>query len=484
MSNDVDPSEHRRYERVFVEHVEKLLADDRLRIDTTRGRRPVTGFMKDVRQDDKTVELKRLMSEMNRPDRELQNQMPAGQSLEVVLSRKKWWFFKQPMGRLHVMCVSPVRALIAGDEPKPMTRAELVDLLSRTPPPKENVPITLVIMSTSGFAIEANELAERRMDRTVILAAPNEQGGWTTVGPTQTKALADLFDPEADAEKRRRVRTAIEEGRADLAGAGVAGDRVAARLQLPASLVESELKQYAKENPGLAAKRLDGTMVLFRQGSMENPIRTGGNAMPLIDRMKALFARKGETEKKIEFLAERRAALSQQRDRGYEEMNDLEQREGGLRQEFTTATGELTKRRITGQLLQLRKDIARRQQLLGVLNQQINVVATHLHNLELLRQGKTAQLPDGEEMAQDAAAAEEMIAELQANSELADTVGSSAGAGMSDEEQALYEELEQANKPTTTQSPASPQTESGPAKSSAIPGQTQPPQRRATPEPG
>ena len=43
------------------------------------------------------------------------------------------------------------------------------------------------------------------------------------------------------------------------------------------------------------------------------------------------------------------------------------------------------------------------RKLIGVLNQQINVVSTHLHNLELVQQGQTARLPDSEEMASDVA---------------------------------------------------------------------------------
>jgi len=164
--------------------------------------------------------------------------------------------------------------------------------------------------------------------------------------------------------------------------------------------------------------------------------------MPMIDRIRSLFARRGETEKKIAFLSERRAALSQQRDRSYEEMGALEQQEAGLRQQFKDATGAITKRRITSQLLQLRKDLDRRQQLLAVLNQQINVVSTHLHNLELVQQGRSAQLPDAEEMTADAVKAEEMLADLEANNELAGSTGDLAHAGMTDEERALFDELE------------------------------------------
>ena len=193
--------------------------------------------------------------------------------------------------------------------------------------------------------------------------------------------------------------------------------------------------------------------------------------MPLLDSLRSLFGRKGENEKKIAFLAERRAALSQQRDRAYEEMGALEQQEAGLRQQFKDAAGALTKRRVTSQLLQLRKDVERRQQLLTVLNQQINVVGTHLHNLSLVQQGSTAKLPDSEEMASDAAAAEEMLATLQESSEMAASVGGVAAGGMSEEEQALYEELQ---RETGGGAPAA-ETVKEPPGSQGIAGATQTP---------
>ena len=164
--------------------------------------------------------------------------------------------------------------------------------------------------------------------------------------------------------------------------------------------------------------------------------------MPLLERVKALFARKGENEKKIAFLSERRTALCQQRDRAYEDMAALEQQEGALKRQFQEATGAITKRRVTTQLVQLRKDVERRQQLLSVLNQQVDVVSTHLHNLELVQQGQTAKLPDTDEITADAVKAEEMLAELQADAELTGSLGRTATAGMTDEEKALYDELE------------------------------------------
>jgi chromosome segregation ATPase len=210
--------------------------------------------------------------------------------------------------------------------------------------------------------------------------------------------------------------------------------------------------------------------------------------MPLIDRIKSLFSRKGETEKKIAFLSERRAALSQQRDRSYEEITSLEQKDEELKTQFKQTNSALTRRRITSQLVQLRKDLERRQQMLQVLNQQINVVGTHLHNLELTQQGQSAKLPDSEEIASDAAAAEEMLAQLQADNELADSVGSVAHAGMSEEEQALYEELEkEAGGPQTTQvklDHAEPESPAAQQKTPAKPSPAEPTKRRAEPEAG
>ena len=151
----------------------------------------------------------------------------------------------------------------------------------------------------------------------------------------------------------------------------------------------------------------------------------------------------------------------------------------------------IDRRRVTTQLVQLRKDIERRQQMLAVLNQQVNVVSTHLHNLELTQQGEVADLPDSEEIATDAAAAEEMLAKLQADNELADSVGAGVGgsmatAGMNDEEQALYAELEAehaAPASNVTTKSESPVAESR-SESSSSPSPAARPARRAEPEAG
>jgi hypothetical protein len=433
----------------MMEHVERLLGDERLRVDTTRGRRPVTTMFRSVESGDKSVDLKRVMSELGKPDRALQAKMPTGAWIEVTLAQKRMFFFKETVGKVQVICVSPVKALVAGQEPAAMRNADVQKLLTELSMANrgQGVPTTVVIVSTSGFEMDAHDLAERRADRTLILVQPNEAGGWTATGPVETKSLVDLFDPEQEGQKRERVRKFIAENDLEMMSAGIATDRVAAKLQLPLQFVESELKSYAKDRPGLSAKRLDGRIVLFREGvSGVGPAAAGdgagGSDMPFLERVKALFNKKGNDDKKISFLSERRAALSQQQDRIYEDLNKLETKEGELRQQFKDSTSALTKRRLTSQLLQFRKDIERRQQMLSVISQQVNVVNTHLHSLELVKQGQGAKLPDSEELTADAVKAEEFLAELQSENEIAGSVGGITSAGLSDEEQALFEELE------------------------------------------
>lgn len=432
-----EPQKHLELEEQVVGHVRRLLEDERLRIDTRQGTRPVTQYRLHVVAGDEIAALRSALADSGTVDRSVEGRFPRCATLDVALLRRKWFVLAETVAHLHVKVMSPLRALASGEGLRPATMAEVQKAIQSAVDPR--TPTTVVLASTTGFAPEARDLADRRPDRTVILLEPNGAGGWRVYGPAETRSVVELFDPEAEDEKRKRVRDYVRAREVDLGGSGLAVDRVASATMLPPQLVEAELKNLAKENPGWAARRLDGRLVLYRQGAALQPATTQEPAM--IDRIKSLFGRKGDTEKKIAYLSERRAALGQQRDRLYEELSAFEAKETALKNEFRTAGGALGKRRITSQLLQVRKDAERRQQLLTVLNQQISVVGVHLHNLELARTGTAQGLPTSEEIAEDAAKAEQVLAELQASSELAEGVGTGLG-GVSEEESALLEELE------------------------------------------
>jgi hypothetical protein len=470
-----DPATHQSAERQFVDHFHRLLDEGRLLIDMGHGLRPVKGLRMSDRRSDHAVQLRRLMSELDMPDRELESRMPIAPVTEVRFNKRRLLPWRRKGAQIRLICTSPTRALLGGQDVTPLSAADVQRALAVLPtPPKE--PTITVLVATAGLEpaaralvqdSDAAKLAGGRNMRTLILVEPADpagaggeesggsvSGGWKIHGPPRARALCELLDPESAAQKSRRVAAQIAARQFELSGSGIAADALAAEAGLPLSAVETELRTYARQHSGLAAKRLGGRMVLYREAASlagsgaSVASAAGGQAMALFDRIKSLFARKGETEKKIAFLSERRTSLSQQRDRAYEEISQLEAKDQELRNQFKTGSATLAKRRIAGQLLQLRKDVARRQQMIGVLNQQVNVVSTHLHNLELVQQGKLAELPNSEQIAEDAAAAEEMLAELSAQSELSETAGgldpmaTGATAGLSAEEAALFAELE------------------------------------------
>jgi len=458
-----DPAIHRAREEQLMRHVRSLLGDDRLRVPTTCGRKPISSLKQHVNEGDHAVDVKRLLAEAEKPDRELQNRLPVQSWIDVKLSERRWGIFRREMARLKVICLSPTKELIGGAS-APTTAAEVARIVSENP--IQNVPATIVVCSTSGFARDVV------IGESLVLIEPNDAGGWKITAPPRLREMAELFDAEQATAKRQRVRELIEEMSPEFAGSGIAADRLAPLLELPIQLVEKELKAYAADHPGLTAKSLDDRVVLFRDGSDLVP---GGNSMPMKDRILGLFGHRGENEKKIAFLAERRALLGQQRDRTSEDLQAMEAREASLRDQFQKSASDTTRRRLVGQLVQLRHEITRRQQLVDVLNRQVDIVGAHQHSLELVRTGAKVRIADPEEMARDAAAAEEMLAQLQADTEIADiAVGS---ATITAEEQAMYEELNHA-------SPARDVPVESPAEIIKKPEATPAPTRHAQPEAG
>lgn len=444
MSNRSDPEAHRHMELAVLQRAEELLADDRLRIDTTVGTRVAKSLQHTINKSDGAVDIKRQMVEMDNTDRALQNSMPVGASLEVVFHQKKWFVLNKTVARLRVVCVSPTRDLLAGRPIQPMGTQQVQKILGEVADSSKGIPTTLVLVSTSGFSVETHELVDRRAGGMLILLEPNDVGGWVATGPVEMKSISDLFDPESDSDKRRRIRAAVEDAKPEMLAGGLVADKLSSRTQISLPLIEEELKSYARQN-GLVAKRLEGRMVLYQEGTLPEMVAAapGGSPMAMLDKIKSLFSRKGENEKKVAYLSERKAALSVQRDRLYDDLTTMEKQEDQLRRQFRESNAAITKKRVTSQLLQLRKDYERRQQMVSVLNQQVNVVSTHLHNLQLVQQGTTADLPDSDEIAADAVKAEEMLAQLESDAEVAETVASSPMAKMNSEEQALFDELEQ-----------------------------------------
>ena len=476
MKQTTDPAIHQEREKAFFQHVQAVLNDDRLRLLTKSGRRSIAATFPHVTMGQPGVargeSVKRLMMQLNLSDRSLQQRMPVGERLQVLLRRRSLWMFKQPIGRLLVMSWSPTESLLQGEIAKPMEPADINALLAGQKQLSDDLPSTVVVMSTSGFSPQAVELARAKAQHTLVLAEPNDAGGWTIHAPAAESALAELLDPEQEQAKRQRVRNYLSEHQSDLVLGSVAADKIAAVTLLPVQTVESELKSYARQEPGLAARKIDGKLTLYREGSAIAD--NGGLNMPFWDSIRSIFKLEESAERKVARLAAERASLTGQRERCYDEIAVVERRESELTKDFQTSTA-LAQRRIASEISQLRKVIERRQQILSVIDKKVNVINTAIHTLELKQQIDPAKLKKLENIAVDTEEVESGLAALQ---QLDEEANESAGIGaseMPEDVQAIMDELrgKAGTEPTATatnvippQKAASPQaakTESPPA---------------------
>jgi len=277
----------------------------------------------------------------------------------------------------------------------------------------------------------------------VVLVEPDGHGGWKSHGGETgvDPRLVKIFDPEGPKQKVERVRRFVEERSADLLTGGLSSGSIARRANVPESLVRQGFEAMAAADPELRLLREEGELVMFRGSAM----RSQEKRMGVIDRIRQLFSGEGDEAEKTNLLGERRAALARRRDRIYEDIGKLEEKEQELLGEGKAAhaaKAHVKERRLAAQLAQLRKDIARQNTTAGMLNQQINIISTDIHNLTLLQQGQRAQLPSTETLTEHAVAAEEMLETLKADADLVSGLETGIEANVSNaEEQAILREF-------------------------------------------
>lgn len=460
MRDSPDPAFHRQAQQRLVSHVQRLLEDPRLRVQTTSGLQPITALVRNVATGDDAIGIKRKMVELGLFDRELQRKMPPGMTLDVTLLHVGFFGRQSPVGNLRVLCLNPTEALLKGNAPMPLTAADVSRALGSQPPPLHGLPQTLILVSTSGFAPDALRMAERRPERTILLAEINDGGGWTIHTPAALNDLRDLLDPESLDEKRQRILENIESS-GDLLSGGASASTLADRLHVPRELAEQVMREYAKAKPGLAVRPIEGTLVLYREGlGMSGP--TGEN-MPFWERIKGIFVRGESREKKVAKLAQERAVLTEQRRQAYLEVETIEKLEKEQTEKFAAAA-PTTQKRIATEIAQLRKRMERVHQLVSTIDKKINIVETGMHNLEMEHQLSPEKLETLENVAQSSEQVDVGMATLDQLNEQADSV-SVAGSEMSSAAQDVLEELRAkfADKPAA-ESATSDRATTGPLK--------------------
>ena len=172
--------------------------------------------------------------------------------------------------------------------------------------------------------------------------------------------------------------------------------------------------------------------------------------MSMVEKIRQLFSRDGDEAQKINELSKRRASLSQRRDRMYDDIGQLEKREADMMEQGKKNKSQVARRRIAAQVAQLRKDIIRHNATTNMLNTQINILSTDLHNLTLIQQGEVASLPSTEELTENAVKAEEMLETLQGDADMVGSLDTGISDMLtSDEELSILKEFEEPEAPAT-----------------------------------
>jgi hypothetical protein len=432
---------------------------------------------------DESDRLRAVMARSGLFDRDLLKSLPTNRRVALHGFERRLLFWKRRTGVAIASTIAPLKHYVEsqGETAPPVDLGELADHVRKLVGDAQ-IPHVLGVCSLSGFTDTARNAGLELPNVTLVLIEPDGRGGWRvtpTAGQTDDRVMK-LFDPEAQDDKIERVGEHVRQRSADLLTGGLAASTIAAELDLPEHLVRRAFERASAADPELRVSRQDGECTLFRGALVDSGEK---KRMNVFERMRQLFAREGNEAEKINALAERRAALARRRDRMYEDIGQLEQKEASLLEAGKAATSQVPRRRIAAQMAQLRKDIARQNTAAAMLNQQINIISTNIHNLTLIQQGELARLPDSQELTENAVKAEELLESLKADSEMVsglevdmqDAITSSEELAILKEFETAEPAAESARKSPTAARTASP-TASEPA--SGAPSTTESPRRK------
>jgi hypothetical protein len=457
------------------------------KLSAAKGKQLQGTIWRTVRTDG-SDRLRAVMANHRVYDRERVKELPQNRRIALHGFERKWWFGKRPTGVAIATVLNPFDALVSrpDEQPPPIDMGDLAahvrELVTDT-----QVPYVIGVCAPSGFTADARSIKLDVPNVTLVLIEPDDDGGWRVAGCDEDlpEYVRALFDPEDAGEKVDRVREKIETRSADLLTGGISASAMAEQLNVPKKLAVAAIEKMAQGDPELHMTVKNGDALLYRgaaQTTTESPF------MNVIDRIRQLFSSEGDEAEKINVLAERRAGLAQRRDRLYEDIGKLEAKEADLLQQGRTNKSSVARRRIAAQLAQVRKDVARQNTTANMLNQQINIVSTDIHNLTLIQQGNMANLPNTEELTENAVKAEEMLETLSVDAEMVASLETGlADVGTSDEELAILREFDEVTEEPAAE-PAAPEKKISESRAAdpvePAPREPEAPERKADPEAG
>ncbi len=412
-------------------------------------------------------------------DRDALERLPGTRALQLRFQRSMLGGLLRPtISRLRARALSPLEAIVRGEPVGPVGREQVLDALARYELlPRSERPSGVVLASATGFTPEARQLVDAPGPPALVLMGLRPDGGWDVdmSAATRRSLWSPLFEFETQDDRLRRLLYHLEQEAEALDSSGVPLPQIARRCGLSLEETERLVRQACRTNSRLLTVDHRGTVHVCR-----SPLEEEGQAMTLWARVRRLLGFKPSIAERVRAMTAQRVRLEQQRHEVDRRVNALESEEQAALEQARSATSEAQRRQIAARLVRVRRELGRVRAQANIYTQQIEVLGTHIHHLTLAEQGRRMDLPSAEELTREAAQAEQVIATLSANADLARSIEVSGESPMmAEEELAVLEELRQLSAAGAAE-PSS-QAAGAPAQAAASP-----PQRHAdaAPVPG
>ena len=368
-------------------------------------------------------------------DRGTLEEMPGRQALLLRFQRPMFGgLINTNVARLRARTLVSVEALARGEDTGPIGREAVLDALARYELlPHNQKPSAVALASATGFTPEARQLVERGEQPTLVLLGGREDGGWdiSMSAALRKTSWAKLFELETqDAQLRRFMRHLDAQG-LELGSSGIAIDALAEQVGLPRDKTEALVRQACRQDARLMTVDHEGTLHICR-----SPLASEVSSMSLWNRIMRWLGRKPGAAERVRALTEQRVRLEQQRSEIDQQVDVLEAQERDLLKQGAAAPSAAEKKQVAAKLMRARRELKRQRTRAQMFNQQIDVLGTQIHHVTLTEQSKQVALPSAEELAQQAAEAEQVMGDLAASADLATNIEVSAETPMMQEEEA------------------------------------------------
>ena len=425
-------------------------------------------------------------------DRDIIDRLAGTRSMQMLFRKRMLGgLFRVTVSRVRARVVAPVEPLLKNVSPGPVGREQVLDALApyELLPSRER-PTGVILASATGFSDEAKALVEGRGQPAIVLVGAREDGGWDVTMPAVVRKSpwARLLELETQDQRLRRLLHHLDQHAELVDSRGLALDVLAEKLGLSQAETERLVHQACRADRRLMTVTHDGRTHICR-----TPLAEEGDTMSIWNRIRKLLRLKPTTAERVRELTAQKVQIEQRRFDIDQRVSALEADERQLIQQGAAAASDAERKQVAGRLMRLRRELRRQRAQAQLLTQQIDIIGTHIHHLTLAEEGRRLELPTAEDLTREAAQAEQVMAEVAANADLAASIEVTGETPlMAEEEAAIFEEFRQVaasqagvRPKEAAPAPRAPATEAPPrAAESTAPSATREKGEAAGPEAG